>query len=135
LRRVGGEYGATTGRPRRCGWFDAVATNYAVMLNGITEMAITKMDVLDHLAEIQVCVAYELDGKRITTMPVDAEDLELAKPIYETLAGWQTPTTQVRTWADLPLNAQKYLDRLAELCGAKVGIVSVGPDRDETFMV
>ena len=135
LRKMGGEYGATTGRPRRCGWFDAVATSYAVMLNGITEMAITKMDVLDTLDEIKICVAYELNGERVETMPVDAEDLELAKPIYETVPGWKADTTGCRSLNEMPENALKYLDRLAELCGAKVGIVSVCPDREETFMV
>jgi len=135
LRQMGGEFGATTGRPRRCGWFDAVATSYAIMLNGITEMAITKMDVLDTLEEIKVCVAYDINGERVETMPVDAENLELVKPIYETLPGWQSPTTQARSLSELPENARKYLDRLAELCKAKVGIVSVGPDREETFMV
>ena len=135
LRQMGGEFGATTGRPRRCGWFDAVATRYAVMLNGITDMAITKMDVLDTLEEIKICTAYELDGVRTETMPVDAEDLEIAKPIYETMPGWQATTTGARSLSELPENARKYLDRLAELCKAKVSIVSVGPDREETFMV
>ncbi len=135
LRRIGGEFGATTGRPRRCGWFDAVATRYANMLNGITDMAITKMDVLDFLDEIQICVAYEIDGKKTTVMPVDAEDLDIATPIYETMPGWKCKTSTARTWKELPVNAQKYLLRLAELCKAKVSIVSVGPDREETFMV
>ena len=135
LRQMGGEFGATTGRPRRCGWFDAVATSYAIMLNGITEMAITKMDVLDTLEEIKICVAYDINGERVETMPVDAEDLELVKPIYETHPGWQSSTTKARSLSELPENARKYLDRLAELCKARVGIVSVGPDREETFMV
>lgn len=135
LGKIGAEFGATTGRPRRCGWFDAVATSYAVMFNGITDMAITKMDVLDTFEEIKICVAYEINGERVEIMPVDAEDLEIVIPIYETLPGWQADTTKCRSMAEMPENACKYLDRLIELCGAKVGIVSVGPDREETFMV
>lgn len=135
LRQMGGEFGATTGRPRRCGWFDAVATNYAMMLNGVTDIAITKMDVLDALEEIKICTGYEVNGEVTSIMPVEAEDLYVAKPIYETMPGWQAPTTEARSMDELPEAAQKYLARVAELCGAKVSIVSVGPGREATFQV
>ena len=135
LRQMGGEFGATTGRPRRCGWFDAVATSYAMMLNGVTDIAITKMDVLDALEEIKICTGYEVNGEVTSIMPVEAEDLYVAKPIYETMPGWQAPTTEARSMDELPEAAQKYLARVAELCGAKVSIVSVGPGREATFQV
>ena len=105
------------------------------MINGITELAVTKMDVLDGLDEIKICVAYEIDGERTEIMPVDAEDLEKAVPVYETVEGWKSDTTKARSMEELPEKAVAYLDRLAELCGAPVGIVSVGPDREETFIV
>ena len=135
IQRIGHEFGATTGRPRRAGWLDAVATSYAVMTNGITELTVTKMDVLDTFEEIKICTAYELDGKTIKEVPADIEDLENVKPVYETLAGWQEPTNHCREWSDLPVNAQRYLKRVEELVGAPVKIVSVGPDRAETFKV
>ncbi|NQZ59080.1 MAG: adenylosuccinate synthase [Lentisphaeraceae bacterium] len=135
LRQMGGEFGATTGRPRRCGWFDAVATNYAAMLNGMTELAITKMDVLDTLTEIKICIAYEINGERTSVMPVDAEDLDIVTPIYETMPGWQAPTTEARSMDALPEAARNYLARLSELCETPIGIVSVGPGREATFMV
>jgi adenylosuccinate synthase len=135
IRRIGHEFGSTTGRPRRTGWFDAVATSYAVMLNGITELVVTKMDVLDSQPELKICTAYELDGRTIRHMPADIEELARVKPIYETLPGWMTPTGKARSWNELPAQAQAYLKRLAELCGAPVKTVSVGPDRAETFRV
>ncbi|MCM8533566.1 MAG: adenylosuccinate synthetase, partial [Lentisphaeraceae bacterium] len=127
--------GATTGRPRRCGWFDAVATNYAMMLNGVTDIAITKMDVLDTLTEIKICTGYEVNGEVTSIMPVEAEDLYDAKPVYETMPGWQAPTTEARSMDELPEAARNYLARVAELCGAKISIVSVGPGREATFQV
>ncbi|MCM8537984.1 MAG: adenylosuccinate synthase [Lentisphaeraceae bacterium] len=135
LRQMGGEFGATTGRPRRCGWFDAVATNYAMMLNGVTDIAITKMDVLDTLTEIKICTGYEVNGEVTSIMPVEAEDLYVAKPVFETMPGWQSPTTEARSMEELPEAARKYLARVAELCGAKISIVSVGPGREATFQV
>jgi adenylosuccinate synthase len=135
IQRIGHEFGATTGRPRRAGWLDAVATSYAVMTNGITELTVTKMDVLDTFEEIKICTAYELNGKTIKEVPADIEDLENVTPVYETLAGWQEPTNHCREWSDLPDNAQRYLKRVEELVGAPVAIVSVGPDRAETFKV
>ncbi|MDD4816383.1 MAG: adenylosuccinate synthase [Victivallaceae bacterium] len=133
LRNKGGEFGATTGRPRRCGWYDAVAGAYSCMLNGIDRMAVTKLDVLDELAEVKICVAYEIDGVRRDHYPSGTGELSRVKPIYETLPGWRCPTSGARCMADLPENARKYLARMSELVGARIGIVSVGPKRDQTF--
>lgn len=133
MAEVGHEFGATTGRPRRCGWFDAVVARYAVMVNGIDEWAITKMDVLDGFESIKIAVAYEADGQRIENMPADTRTFASCTPIYEDVPGWQSDTTGITRYEDLPPNAQAYLDRLEEVTGAKVGIVSVGPRRDQTF--
>jgi len=135
LRNVGGEFGATTGRARRCGWFDAVASRYSCMLNGIDLLAVTKLDVLDSLKEVKICVAYDIGGKRTVNMPTAARVLEKVVPVYETLPGWNCSTAACRTFAELPKNAQKYLNRMAELVESKVAIVSVGPKRDQTFLV
>ena len=135
LRNVGNEFGATTGRPRRCGWFDAVASGYSCMISGVNKLAVTKLDVLDDLPEIKLCVAYELDGRRTTELPASAEDLARVKPVYETMPGWQCSTAQADSLAKLPPNAQNYLRRLGELVHAEVAIVSVGPRRDQTFEV
>lgn len=134
LRRIGREFGATTGRPRRCGWFDAVASRYSCMINGVDKLAVTKLDVLDTLAEIKICVAYELDGRRIDCVPSDVDDLARVKPVYETVPGWQCATTGATEYGRLPENARRYLDRMAELVDAEVAIVSVGPKREQTFM-
>ena len=135
LRNVGGEFGATTGRPRRCGWFDAVASGYSCMISGVNKLAVTKLDVLDDLPELKICVAYELDGRRTTELPASADDLARVKPIFETMPGWQCSTAQADSFAKLPANAQRYLRRLGELVNAEVAIVSVGPRRDQTFEV
>ena len=135
LRNIGREYGATTGRPRRCGWFDAVISAYSCMINGVNKLAITKLDVLDTLETVCICTAYELDGKVITEMPTSADELSRVKPIYEKHPGWCCSTAEARTFAELPENAQKYLNRIAELVEAEVAIVSVGPRRDQTFLV
>lgn len=135
LREKGHEYGATTGRPRRCGWFDGVAIRYASWLNGFTGLAITKLDVLDELPEIKLCTAYRrADGQLVDTMP-DTADLESVEPVYETWPGWQTSTRATRRWTDLPPAAQRYLGRIEELAGAPIRYVSVGPERDEMFAV
>jgi adenylosuccinate synthase len=134
IREIGREYGTTTGRPRRCGWFDAVAVRYTARLSGIDIISLMMMDVLSHLPEIKVCTAYDLDGERITHFPSHVEDLRRVKPIYETLPGWETDVTSVRRIADLPAGARRYLDRIAELIGRPVGIVSVGPGREQTMM-
>jgi adenylosuccinate synthase len=135
LREAGGEFGATTGRPRRCGWFDAVSSRYSCMVNGVDKLAITKLDVLDGFEEINVCVAYEVDGKRVEDMPSDTRDISAAKPIYETMPGWRSSTCGARSFDELPDNAKRYLERISELVDAEIGIVSVGPNREQTFSV
>lgn len=135
LRKIGREFGATTGRPRRCGWFDAVASGYSCMINGVNKLAVTKLDVLDTLPELGICVAYEVNGVRTENFPASAEELEAAKPVYEYMPGWQCSTENVTCWNDLPENAKKYLQRLGELVDAEIAIVSVGPRRDQTFEV
>lgn len=135
LRRVGCEFGATTGRPRRCGWFDAVASKYSCMVNGVDRLAVTKLDVLDELPELRICVGYEVNGKNTVEFPASVAELESAKPIWETHPGWQSSTADCRSWDDLPENARKYLTRIAELVDSSIGIVSVGPRRDQTFVV
>jgi adenylosuccinate synthase len=135
LHAMGREFGATTGRARRCGWFDAVATRYARLVNGIDELAITNLDGLDTLPRLQICVAYESRGKRIQFPPNDAEELLHCRPLYRKFPGWQTPTSGVRSFKKLPPAAQNYLKALAELTGAKLRIVSVGAQRAETFLV
>lgn len=135
IREEGAEYGVTTGRPRRCGWFDGVVARYSTMVNGFTDLAITKIDVLDKLPEIKICVAYELNGEIIHHFPGDLDVLAQCKPVYETMPGWLTDTSKVRCYADLPENAKKYLARLSELSEAQVSIVAVGPDREQTIVV
>lgn len=135
IRKVGNEFGATTGRPRRCGWFDAVSARYSCMLNGVDDLAITKLDVLDALDEINICVAYEVDGERLVDMPADTLDIVKSKPIYETMPGWKASTADARTFEALPEAARNYLNRLAELVDARIGVISVGPNRDQTFYV
>ncbi len=135
LRDLGGEFGATTGRPRRCGWFDAVVVRYAVRVNGLTDLAVTKLDVLDTFAEIPVCVGYQLDGGSLDSMPADLERIERVEPVYETLPGWQRPVHDARRLADLPAAARAYLDRLQDLAGAPIRYVSVGTRRDQIIEV
>jgi len=134
LREVGGEYGATTGRPRRCGWLDGVALGRSAWLNGFTGLAVTKLDVLDQLPELKICVGYQVDGSTLDDVPHVAV-LERATPIYETWPGWQTSTAGIRRWEDLPLAAQTYLARLAELANAPIKYISVGPERDAMIVV
>jgi adenylosuccinate synthase len=133
IRDLGREYGTTTGRPRRCGWFDAVAVRYTARLSGVDCLALMMLDVLSHLPEVKICVAYELDGQRIERFPAHADDLRRCRPIYETLPGWQTDVTGVRRLEDLPAGAQRYLDRIHQLVGRPIEIVSVGPDRAQTM--
>ncbi|HQF53558.1 MAG TPA: adenylosuccinate synthase [Fibrobacteria bacterium] len=135
LRKWGGEYGATTGRARRCGWFDAMVVRKAVRVNGITGLAITKVDVLDQLPEIQVCVGYKSEGKVLEDLPMQMREFENVEPVYETLPGWMSDTSKAVSWADLPENAKKYLERLAELVGAPIAMVSVGPRRDQAIFL
>ena len=138
LRQMGkpwAEVGTTTGRLRRVGWFDAVAARYAVNLNGIDLLTITKLDVLDEVAEIAICVGYRLRGEVIDHPPTQPEDYALVEPIYETMPGWLTPTPDARSWDDLPAAAQAYVQRLAELCAAKVAIISVGPGHEQIIEI
>jgi adenylosuccinate synthase len=133
LHQMGREYGATTGRARRCGWFDAVATRYATMINGIDELAITNLDGLDHMDPIRVCVAYRLNGKRLDVPPCDAAQLNNCEPIYEEFGGWNKPTHKVKKISELPSRAKVYVKRIAELTGARLSMVSVGPARGQTL--
>jgi adenylosuccinate synthase len=134
IREIGHEYGTTTGRPRRCGWFDAVAVRYTARLGGIDGVSLMMLDVLSHLPELKVSVAYELDGQRIDYVPSHVEDLSRVTPVYETLPGWGQDITQVRRLADLPAQARRYVDRISQLVGHPVEIVSVGPDRQQTVL-
>ncbi len=133
IRKLGNEFGTTTGRPRRCGWFDAVAVRYTARLSGISGLALMMMDVLSHLEEIQVCVGYEVDGQRVDRFPCDAGTLRDAKPIYETHQGWMHDVSNARSMDDLPPLALAYLKRVSELVGVPVEVVSVGPDREQTI--
>jgi adenylosuccinate synthase len=134
LRSVGHEFGATTGRPRRCGWFDAVALRYSAMINGITRIAVTKLDVLDDFEEIRICVGYEARGKRLKSFPTDLPTLEKITPVYESFPGWKQPISGATAYGDLPGNARTYLDALARLSGTRIWLVSVGPRRTQTII-
>ncbi|MGQ9571635.1 MAG: adenylosuccinate synthase [Dehalococcoidia bacterium] len=135
LRERGQEYGATTGRPRRCGWFDAVASRYTRRLNGLTGMAMTRLDVLDDYPTIKVCTAYRLDGEVTKTFPGSTRAFMRVEPIYEELPGWQKETKEVRAFADLPPQARAYVQRIEELVGCPVDMVSVGPEREQAVIV
>ena len=135
LRDKGREFGATTGRPRRCGWFDAVATRYAADVNGFTGMVLTKMDVLDDLDEIRICTGYRYQGKQYTDMPSQLNVLEECEPVYETIQGWKAATAGLSEYDALPLNAKKYVERIQELIGVDVDIISTGFRRNETIVL
>ncbi|MFD8963211.1 adenylosuccinate synthase [Streptomyces anulatus] len=135
LRRIGGERGVTTGRDRRCGWFDAPIARYATRVNGLTDFFLTKLDVLTGWEQIPVCVAYEIDGKRVEELPYNQTDFHHAKPIYENLPGWSEDITKAKTFADLPKNAQAYVKALEEMSGAPISAIGVGPGRTETIEI
>lgn len=137
IRTIGGEFGTTTGRPRRCGWFDAVLSRYCVLVGGLTEMAITKLDVFDTFDELKVCVAYKdkRDGKIYKDYPTNINMHKYLEPVYETYKGWKTDITKSKKMGDLPENAKAYLKKLEELVGIPIKIVSVGPDREQTIML
>ena len=135
IRRAGNEYGTVTRRPRRCGWFDAVAARYTARLGGVDVLAVMLLDVLCGLPDLKICTAYELDGQRITDFPSHVDDLRSVVPVYETLPGWQEKIDRVERIEDLPPNARKYLDRLSELVRRPIEVVSVGPDRRQTIFV
>jgi adenylosuccinate synthase len=135
LREIGSEYGATTGRPRRCGWFDAFLVRYSVMINGVDLVAITKLDVLSTFETIKVCVGYNLDGSPVQTFPTDADKLNEITPIYETVDGWMEDISHCRSYQSLPVKTQKYLKFISEMANLKIDIISVGPKREQTIFV
>jgi len=134
LRESGNEYGAVTGRPRRCGWYDAVAVRYGVRINGLDGLALTKLDVLDGVERIDICTSYAYAGRTLTDFPSDTGQLAACQPIYETMPGWSAPTAGVRTFDQLPGAARKYIARLEELSGVRATIVSTGSERDDTVI-
>ena len=133
IRGIGSEYGATTGRPRRTGWLDGIMTEKAAFVNGLTDIAITKLDVLDGLEEIKICTGYEIEGQRTTQFPTSINTLGKVKPIYESLEGWMQPISGIRDYEKLPTNAKKYVRRMEELANAEAAIISVGPKREQTI--
>lgn len=135
LRTTGGEFGATTGRPRRCGWLDFVSLRYSLRINGIEHMAITKLDVLDDFDEISVCTAYRIDGKKIVNFPTDLRTLEHSEPEYRTFKGWKTPTSRVRSYGKLPARARAYIEAISAALKTDISMVSVGARRDQTLLV
>ena len=135
MSTIGAEKGVTTGRARRCGWFDAALLKRSAQINGLSGLCITKLDVLDGLTELQLCVGYELDGETIDILPLGADDIERCKPIYETMPGWTDTTVGVTDYAQLPSNARRYLDRIQEVTGVPIAMVSTSPDRDHTILL
>jgi adenylosuccinate synthase len=135
LRRRGQEFGATTGRPRRTGWFDAAALKRSIQLNGVSGLCITKLDVLDGVEAVKICVGYEVEGRLSDLLPVGAEELERCVPVYEELPGWQESTVGVKSYEGLPRAARAYLQRIEELCAVPVDLISTGPDREETIVL
>ncbi|MCX7780972.1 MAG: adenylosuccinate synthase [Negativicutes bacterium] len=135
IRERGHEYGTTTGRPRRCGWLDAAVVRYAGIISGIDYMAITRLDILDELPVLKLCTGYKYQGQLLKEFPASLKVLAKVEPVYEELPGWQTSTSGVRRYEDLPLNARRYIERLSEVAGIKIGIVSVGPGREQTMIL
>lgn len=135
IRERGNEYGSVTKRPRRCGWFDAVATRYAAELNGFDSVALTKLDVLDAMDEIKVCTGYEIDGKRVDTFPAVSHDLRQIKPVYETMTGWKSETLGITKFDDLPEKAKDYVRFLSQNIGVEIGLISTGPERGQTIIL
>jgi adenylosuccinate synthase len=135
LATKGNEFGSVTGRPRRCGWFDAVAMRRSIQLNGVSGLCVTKLDVLDGLPSVRICTGYRRAGQPVDLLPFGADDVATCEPLYEELPGWSGTTFGVRTWDGLPPQARRYLERLSELVGAPIDMVSTGPDRDETILL
>jgi adenylosuccinate synthase len=135
LATKGNEFGATTGRPRRCGWFDAAALKRSIQINGISGLCVTKLDVLDGVEELKVCTGYRIDGHLSDILPVGAEELARCEPVYETLPGWKDTTFGIKALNELPANARSYLKRIEEICGVPVDMISTGPDRSETILL
>jgi adenylosuccinate synthase len=134
IRTRGNEYGATTGRPRRCGWFDAVVLRYAVRINGLDTVALVKLDVLDHCEIVKICTGYRVRGEILTEFPQDETTLNQAEPVYEEIEGWGTPTSHAKNESDLPAKARRYLERLEELIGVPFCLISTGASREETIL-
>jgi adenylosuccinate synthase len=134
LQEKGQEFGATTGRPRRCGWLDLVVVEYSARVNGLTNLAITKLDILTGLDPIHLCVAYEYKGKKLDNIPAQLSILEQCSPVYDAMDGWQEDISQARTFSDLPHNAQAYVKKIEKRVGITVSIISVGSERDETIV-
>jgi adenylosuccinate synthase len=135
LRKTGHEFGTTTGRPRRCGWYDAPIARYSARINGLTDFVLTKLDVLTGIKEIPVCVAYEVDGKRVEEVPVSQSDFHHAIPIYENFPGWEEDITGCRKFEDLPKNAQDYVRALEKMSNCRISAIGVGPARDATIVL
>lgn len=135
LSIVGAEKGVTTGRSRRCGWFDAALLKRSAQVNGLTGLCITKLDVLDKIGDLQLCTGYKLDGNIVEILPMGADEIERCQPIYETLPGWDVSTVGVTKYSELPINAQRYLQRIEQICGVPIHIISTSPDRDHTIML
>jgi adenylosuccinate synthase len=135
LSTIGQERGTVTGRARRCGWLDAAALKRAIVINGVSGLCITKLDVLDGLPEIKVCIGYRLGGRTIDILPLDADDIAVCEPVYETLPGWSETTAGLTNWEQLPVNARRYLERIQALIGAPIDMVSTGPDRVHTILL
>ena len=134
LRQRGNEFGSVTGRPRRCGWLDGVALKRASQINGVSGLCATKLDVLDGITPLKICVAYDIDGERTDVLPLGADDLARCKPVYESLAGWTQSTVGVQRLQDLPQAARTYLSRIESVSGVPIDMISTGPDRDETII-
>src|SRR5262249_47865960 len=130
LRETGSEYGAVTGRPRRCGWYDAVAARYAARINGLDALALTKLDVLDGLTTVEICTAYRCGDRTLTEFPADVDVLSRCQPVYESMPGWSEPTKGVRTFDALPAAARRYIAKLEEVSGVRAAIVSTGSERE-----
>jgi adenylosuccinate synthase len=135
MSTVGAERGVVTGRYRRCGWFDAALLKRSAQVNGITGLCITKLDVLDGLTELKLCVGYKLDGETIDLLPMGADDIERCEPIYETMPGWSESSVGVTEYAKLPANAKQYLERIASVTGVPIHVISTSPDRDHTILL
>lgn len=135
LRETGREFGTVTGRPRRCGWLDLAVVKYAAVLNSLSHLAITRLDILDELPELKICVGYKLNGEEVKGFPASLSELDKVEPIYETLKGWQQPISHIRKYEELPAEARAYVEKVAEVTGVPLGIVSVGPDREQTIVL
>jgi adenylosuccinate synthase len=134
IRDVGREYGTVTGRPRRCGWFDAVAAGYGAQISGVDCISVMLLDVLSQLDEVKICTAYDIDGERTTVFPSHVRELAKAQPVYSTLPGWKRDISTLRRLSDFPKEARAYLDTLSEILGLPIWLVSIGPDREQTIL-